>query len=115
MRLEVWPTVPQTAAEFNEAARQSARERDRRPARVKKETKPPTLKQAAPVRKQLRGPWASGGSAGGPAAGSVTSRVFALAVMAAIPFALPRAFRATPRASLVPTGELGVSLPERPG
>ena len=115
MRLNKWPTVLTSAAEINEAAREVARAHDRRPARaVKKASKPPTLERA-PLREQQHGPWASRGGAGSSAPGSVTLRIFALAAMAAVPFALPRGFRVAPRSSLVPTGELGVSLPERPG
>ena len=115
MRLKVWPSVPTSATEFNEVAREIARARDRRPAREVKRSAPPTLERATPVRRDQRGPWASAGSAGGSAAASATPRLFALAATVAVPFPLPRVSRVAPRSSLVPTGELGVSLPERPG
>jgi len=115
--MQLWPRVPTTAAAINEAARNVARERDRHPVRVPKvQPKEPTIERAAPTRSHDRVPWASGGgSAGGSTTGSGTLRVFALAAMTALPFALPRAFRAPMCSSLVPTGELGLSLPERPG
>ena len=116
MRLEVWPTIPTSAAEINQAARDVARAHDRQPARaVKKTSKPPTLEQASVSQQQQQGPWVSRGVGGGSAAGSVVLRLFALAALAALPFALPRGFRVALRRSLVPTGELGLSLPERPG
>ena len=115
MRLEVWPTIPTSAAEINQAARDVARAHDRHPARaVKKTSKPPTLERA-PVSRQQHGPWVTRGVGGGSAAGSVVLRIFALAALVALPFALPRGFRVALRRSLVPTGELGLSLPERPG
>jgi hypothetical protein len=116
MRLQLWPRIPTTATEMNQAARDVARARDRRPARAStSESKPPTIEQAAPARKQDRGPWASGGSAGGSSTASGTHRIFALALVALLPLTRPRAFRVAPGSSLVPTGELGLSLPERPG
>ena len=115
MRLEVWPSIPTTAAEINEAARNVARAHDRRPARAAKKTSTAPTVERAPVSQQQRGPWVSRGVGGGSAPGSVVLRIFALAALVALPFALPRGFRVALRRSLVPTGELGLSLPERPG
>ena len=115
MRLEVWPSIPTTAAEINEAARNVARARDNRPARAAKKMSTPPTVERAPVSQQQRGPWVSRGAGGGSAPGSVVLRLFALVALAALPFALPRGFRVALRRSLVPTGELGLSLPERPG
>jgi len=105
-----------SAAQISEAARNVAREHDRHPVRAAKSTPPaPTIERAAPAPTHDRGLWASGNPAGGSPAGSGTLRIFALATMTTLPFALPRTFRAPMRSSLVPTGELGLSLPERPG
>ena len=115
MRLRDWPTIPTNAAEINRAARDVARAHDRRPARAtKKVSKPPTVERA-PLRQQQRGLLGTRGTGSGSTAGSATLRLFALAALVAVPFARPRGLRVTRRSSLVPTGELGLSLPERPG
>ena len=114
-RLNPWPSIRGSAVELGEAARNVARERDRHPVRAKSKHEAPTIERAMPIDRTSDGPWASRGSAGGSSAGSVKLRVFALATMILLPFTLPRALRARIHASLVPTGELRFSLPERPG
>jgi len=115
-KLRLWPSVPKTAAAMNEIARDVARERDRHPARAPKAApKAATIARAAPARKQLDGAGVSSGSTGGSSSGAASHRIFAVAATAVLPFALPRVLRAAPHSSLAPTGELGLSLPDRPG
>jgi len=110
--------MPSSAAKISEAARNVAREHDRHPVRAARSTPTapaPKIERAAPTPTHDRGFWASGDPAGGALAGSGTLRILALATLTTLPFALPRTFRVPMRSSLVPTGELGLSLPERPG